>query len=110
MGTYGVVLVTILMQSMMGHTLRQRVQPVQLSMITGRWVSGSNLIACKRRERGGEKAITLEQLSTLHRRISPLQGELFRAAKKSNDNDSGQHNSVVLKVNSWPPSLLTEPD
>lgn len=45
-GSYGVVLGTMRMQSMMGQTLRHRVQPVQLSVTVGRWVSASNWIAC----------------------------------------------------------------
>lgn len=46
-GSYGVVLGTMRMQSMMGQTLRHRVQPVQLSVTVGRWVSASNWIACE---------------------------------------------------------------
>lgn len=43
----------------------------------GLWVKLNSL---QKKRKGREKAITLEQLSTLHRRISPLLGELFRAA------------------------------
>lgn len=50
LSTNGVISLTMVIQSlMMEHTLRQS---VQLSAITGRWVSGSNLIACKIREKG----------------------------------------------------------
>lgn len=49
LNTNGVIsLTTVIQLLMMGHTLWQ---PMQLSVITGRWVSGSNLIACKIREK-----------------------------------------------------------
>ena len=51
LGWWGVVLLIMVMQSMMGQTLRHRVQPVQLSVTNGRWVSGSNVMACRERER-----------------------------------------------------------
>lgn len=50
LSTNGIISLTTVIQSLiMGHTLSQS---VQLSVITGRWVSGSNLIACKIREKG----------------------------------------------------------
>ena len=39
------------MQSIIGQTERHRVQPVQVSVTVGRWVSGSNWIACKQKGR-----------------------------------------------------------
>lgn len=36
---------------MMGQTLRHSVQPVQLSDTLGRWVSGSNWMACGQKQR-----------------------------------------------------------
>lgn len=51
LGSYGVVLATIRMQSTMGQTLRHRVHPVQLSDTLGRWVSGSNRMACRQKRR-----------------------------------------------------------
>ncbi len=45
LGLYSSALVTMVIQSMMGHTLRHKVHPVQSGVTLGRWDSGSKVIA-----------------------------------------------------------------
>lgn len=61
----------------------------------------------KKRKGREKKAITLEQLSTLHRRISPLLGELFMEVKKATAMTATSTTVPFFKGTSWAPSSRT---